>query len=132
MDRAQFLRLSKDLVGLDISPRLAESLLARFRETVSMAQLNRLQVVVEKLPADPKQREAAIEARIMDVPTLRKLAKTIIVLWYTGDLLNTKKGKVSDVPEEHYFSGQMWVVARAHPPGLSGGYFGHWAYPPDN
>ena len=33
---------------------------------------------------------------------------------------------------EHYFAGLFWRVIEAHPPGLSGGYFGHWTYPPDN
>ena len=34
-------------------------------------------------------------------------------------------------PEE-YFSGLAWKIIGAHPPGLSGGYFGHWRYRPDN
>jgi hypothetical protein len=34
-------------------------------------------------------------------------------------------------PEE-YFSGLAWQIIGAHPPGLSGGYFGHWRYRPDN
>jgi hypothetical protein len=33
---------------------------------------------------------------------------------------------------EQYFRGMMWSVIRAHPPALSGGYFGYWRYPPEN
>jgi hypothetical protein len=31
-----------------------------------------------------------------------------------------------------YFSGLAWRIIGAHPPGLSGGYFGHWHYRPEN
>ena len=34
--------------------------------------------------------------------------------------------------EEEYFSGLAWSAMGAHVPGLSGGYFGHWRYRPDN
>jgi hypothetical protein len=79
---------------------------------------------------DPRLAAGLLERLVTAADTsLRELAKTIIVLWYTGDLLNTRE---TDMPAEHYFSGQIWSVARAHPPALSGGYFGHWTYPPDN
>jgi hypothetical protein len=31
-----------------------------------------------------------------------------------------------------YFGALLWPVIGAHPPGLSGGYFGHWRYLPDD
>ena len=34
--------------------------------------------------------------------------------------------------QEEYFSGLAWSIVGAHVPGLSGGYFGHWRYRPDN
>jgi hypothetical protein len=81
------------------------------------------------LPADPAQRERATDSQIMSDPALRGLAKAIIVLWYTADLVDDT---TSGPTEEQYFAALVWPVARAHPPGLSGGYFGHWTYPPDN
>ena len=130
MDDAQFLALSKDLVGdPDLDPRLAASLLDRLVTAADTSTLSRLHTVAATLPHDPAARQTAISSQIMADDELRKLAKTIIVLWYTGDLVNTH---TTDMPAEHYFSGQIWPVARAHPPGLSGGYFGHWTYPPDN
>jgi hypothetical protein len=130
MDNAQFLSLSIDLVGdPHLDPRLAAGLLERLVTAADTATLRRLHTVTATLPHDPAARQTAIGSQIMGDAALRELAKTIIVLWYTGDLLNTRE---TDMPAEHYFSGQIWSVARAHPPGLSGGYFGHWTYPPDN
>lgn len=130
MDNAQFLALSIDLVGdPHLDPRLAASLLERLVTAADASTLSRLNTVAATLPHDPAARQTAIGSQIMGDATLRELAKTIIVLWYTGDLLNTRE---TDMPAEHYFSGQIWSVARAHPPALSGGYFGHWTYPPDN
>jgi hypothetical protein len=34
--------------------------------------------------------------------------------------------------QEEYFSGLAWSILGAHVPGLSGGYFGHWRYRPEN
>jgi hypothetical protein len=31
-----------------------------------------------------------------------------------------------------YFESLIWRVIQAHPPALSGGYFGHWFYPPED
>jgi hypothetical protein len=130
MNNAQFLALSIDLVGdPQLDPRLAAGLLERLVTAADTSTLSQLQTVAAKLPSDQVARQTAIGSQIMDDPTLRELAKTIIVLWYTGDLVNRR---TTAMPAEHYFSGQIWSVARAHPPGLSGGYFGHWTYPPDN
>jgi hypothetical protein len=63
---------------------------------------------------------------------LGPLAREIIVLWFTSAFFS-EDGKTStfDTPAQ-YFSALMWSAMHAHPPGLSGGYFGHWKYPPDN
>lgn len=130
MDSAQFLELSKDLLGdPDLDRHRATHLLQRFLPSADKSALSRLQTVAATLPADAAERQTAIGSQIMDDPTLRGLAKTIIVLWYTGELLGSS---TTTMPADDYFSGHIWSVARAHPPGLSGGYFGHWTYPPDN
>lgn len=33
---------------------------------------------------------------------------------------------------EDYFESVIWRVIQAHPPALSGGYFGHWYYAPED
>jgi hypothetical protein len=130
MNSAQFHQLSLGLLGEpSLDAGRAEGLLQRFLPAADREDLDRLTVVADGLPLDPEEREKAIRSKIMADPDLRALAKTIIVLWYTGDLLGAT---ASPPTEDQYFAALMWPVARAHPPGLSGGYFGHWAYPPDN
>lgn len=130
MDAALFYELSVDLTGEPHLPRArAAGLLERFLTVANPAAVARLVGVATALPADAAERENAIRSGIIDDTELRDLAKVILVLWYTGDLL----GSTTSTPtEEQYFGGLLWPIARAHPPGLSGGYFGHWTYPPDN
>lgn len=67
----------------------------------------------------------------------------IVFLWYTSELIpfnNTnqpdfRKARTSDTKtgsETEYYNSLLWKVIRAHPPGLSGGYYGHWKYEPEN
>jgi hypothetical protein len=69
--------------------------------------------------------DARIRTRIMAVPALLAAAQAVILLWYLGEVRGATTA-------EHYFRGVFWEVIGAHTPGLSGGYFGHWSYPPDN
>ena len=133
MNSAQFHQLSLGLLGEpSLDADRAEGLLQRFVQFLPAADrenLDRLTVLADGLPPDADEREQAIRSHIMADGDLRKLAKIIIGLWYTGDL----PGATASPPtEDQYFTALMWPIARAHPPGLSGGYFGHWAYPPDN
>lgn len=130
MDADLFLSLSVDLVGDDTLTREhASSLLQRLLKGADPQQIKRLADLVARLPGDPAAREAMIRKDIMDVAPMRELAKHIIILWYTGDcsLPNTPPPSEAD-----YFNAVLWPIVRAHAPALSGGYFGHWTYPPDN
>lgn len=60
-------------------------------------------------------------------PALQPHVRSLLSFLYTGFGLG---GMPNDTPENH-FESLMWRAALAHPPALSGGYFGHWAYPPD-
>jgi hypothetical protein len=130
METAVFHALSIDLTGephLDVDR--AEGLLHRLRRVADPQVLERLAETAAGLPADAPERHKAIDSRIMGDPALRELAKAILVLWYTGDWI----GETPSPPtEDQYFGALIWPLARAHPPALSGGYFGHWTYPPDN
>ena len=92
--------------------------------------------------------EEGVRQRIINDDAQSPLARQIIYLWYTSAFLvrsvkvdaeaNLETGKPDagttlqfGAPEE-YFRGLMWSVIRAHPPALSGGYFGYWRYPPEN
>jgi hypothetical protein len=35
----------------------------------------------------------------------------------------------TDLRASRHFRGQFWRLVGGHPPGLSGGYYGHWSYP---
>ena len=73
-----------------------------------------------------------IEEKIMKDATLGPLARQIIFLWYTS-ALPSDDGKVWQYGSaEQYFGALIWSTVHAHAPGLSGGYFGHWKYAPDN
>lgn len=75
--------------------------------------------------------DAAIRERIFGDARLRQSARRIIILWYLGELVDDADKSIGG-PPEHHFRGLMWEMIHAHPPGLSGGYFGYWKYPPEN
>lgn len=123
----EFVELCEALTGVTpISRRLAISILQRTRcrcpdEHVTM--------LVEAFSAD------GIPG-IQRNPEVLKLAKEITYCLYTGHF---RKGavlpgaNVADRPiPEDYFEAVVWHVIQAHPPGLSGGYFAHWHYPPED
>lgn len=89
----------------------------------------------------PDRRRDEFEAKIWNEPTLRSTAEKLTILWFVGGLpYRDAAGKVKfdyrdatgDVHAEGVFGALMWRVMRTHPPGLSGGYFGYWRYPPEN
>lgn len=63
----------------------------------------------------------------------RELAalQSLAYLWYAGRLPPEGKDEAPFPTEAAYFGGLLWRVVGAHPPGLSGGYTGHWRYAPD-
>jgi len=67
-----------------------------------------------------------------------KCCRGIVFLWYTSELiaftdLTSELAKIREGgAEEEYYASLVWKVIRAHPPGLTGGYYGHWKYEPEN
>lgn len=126
-----FHRLSIALTGESgLSRELAGEYLARLEAAPTMASLPSLLELFLKIEQDGGDVEGAIRQQIMMHPDLGSLARTIIILWYSAEL-HTSEGVIGGTPEQ-YFQGLLWPAVRAHAPGLSGGYFGHWTYPPDN
>ena len=75
-----------------------------------------------------------MKQKILRSDAFRPAVCQIVLLWYTSamqDNLQTPAAMRYGTQEE-YFSGLAWQVIGAHVPGLSGGYFGHWRYRPDN
>ena len=128
-----FLRLSEALTGeAPLDRQLAGEYLQRVRATPEGAHVGRLLAEFAAIE-EGGDTDAAMGGRIMGDTDLRKLVKVIILLWYFGEVA----ARPGDVPAvdghpEHYFRGRFWSIVSAHVPGLSGGYFGHWSYPPDN
>ncbi|WP_444997464.1 hypothetical protein [Aliikangiella sp. IMCC44359] len=57
--------------------------------------------------------------------TLAPIVNNIIILWYNGYLNNCYP------PAKYYAEALVWKVIQANPPGITGPYYGHWAYPPE-
>ncbi|MBC2845075.1 hypothetical protein [Winogradskyella flava] len=76
----------------------------------------------------------------------RKLNGLIIYLWYTSEFITRSElDSFFDVSDDFnkqnefvhsspvpYYNGLVWKAIRAHPLGLTGGYFGYWKYKPEN
>ncbi len=131
-----FLSLSRVLTG---DPRLEADLAAeyyaRLQEAFGAERLGRLLETFNGVGEDPPPAEA-IRSEILEDEHLGPLAKETIMLWYmSGFRAPDARGEMRELgPEtpEQYFRGLLWPTIRAHPLGLSGGYFGYWHYPPEN
>lgn len=79
-------------------------------------------------PADVPA-EAWIEAELWADTAARAVCTGIMMAWLFGAAPTTD----SDDPRwaARWFEGRFWTYAHAHVPGLSGGYFGYWSYPPE-
>ena len=91
-----------------------------------------LKAWAERSPdAEPQQ---WIAANLWSSPEARRICQDIVLSWSFGQCF--KDGTAQAAPgtkqEEMaalWFSGSFWTLAKAHAPGIPGGYFGHWAYP---
>lgn len=130
-----FIAFSRVLTGeRELDSVLSEQYLQRF---LSLNPPTDFQVVIERFRqmataagGDEKTLIDAVREQIENDLVFRRIAQQIITLWYTGAMKDGSKYAYGSA--EQYFSGLLWEVARAHPPALSGGYFGYWKYPPEN
>jgi hypothetical protein len=81
--------------------------------------------------ADPQQ---WIKQRLWSDPASQQVCQDIVLSWCFGQCFRDGKPQASadvgpDTLTALWFSGSFWRLAKAHPPGLPGGYFGHWSYP---
>lgn len=109
--------LCSALAGVDgVSPRFAESALARVRDRFSP------EAVDDLLEANSAGGLAALRD-----PSRQGPVRALTYLLYTGALPDGSVGEEAD-----YFESVVWRVIQAHPRALTGGYFGHWHYPPED
>jgi hypothetical protein len=126
---SQFIGLSEALTGeAPLDERLAGEYLERLKQAPEAVALPQLVAAFEQALAG-EDSEAAITERVFGNDELRGLAGVIVLLWYLGEIHGSKP---AGGHPEHYFQGLFWKIVHAHPPALSGGYSGYWAYPPEN
>ncbi|QIF02018.1 sugar dehydrogenase complex small subunit [Roseimicrobium sp. ORNL1] len=128
-----FLALSRLVTGVrPLDPVLAESLLTRLIKAGLETRVLKACEVLAPLEAGEDGEEKA-KALLLQDTVMCETVTFIVQLWYLGELSFPAKleDRLPGEPE-HAFRGLLWPLIHAHPPALSGGYFGHWTYPPDN
>jgi D-sorbitol dehydrogenase-like protein len=131
----EFLALSRILTGVaNLDPRLAQHYFDRLTSTPHDPFLRQ---ILERFRACGTGDAALqkVKEQILDDDALRPTVCQIVLLWYTSAMRDDLKPNAIDLrfaSQEEYFSGLVWPIIGAHIPGLSGGYFGHWRYRPEN
>lgn len=128
-----FMELSAVLTG---QKDLDVELSAEYYMRISRSFEDTLAEILERFAKAPANQKKPAVAAIMTDAKLGPVAKEIIILWYFAGFFDPgrPKGQQELGPEtaEQYLRGLLWPTIHAHPPGLSGGYFGYWKYPPEN
>jgi hypothetical protein len=130
----QFLALSRILTGVgQLDAALANQYLDRLVSTPFGSAVRQMLERFAKFKPDETLPER-VTKEIVDDDTLRPAVCQIILLWYTSALWDNGTTPIAlrYGTQDEYFSGLAWSLIGAHPPGLSGGYFGHWRYRPEN
>lgn len=77
----------------------------------------------------PGQSPGAWIAVLSTTPALSAVAGDLALTALFGAVYVGRKVKSANQPG-WIFAGRFWPLIGSHPPGLSAGPFGHWAYPP--
>jgi hypothetical protein len=124
-----FLELSQMLTGVTPLPvDLAVEYESRIRAIGGGVTLDRLLSIHLNGPK-------GLADILLNDDELRQITVQIVILWYCGALVcdaNDARPALNFEKPDHHFRALLWNVIGAHPPALSGGYFGHWHYPPEN
>jgi hypothetical protein len=127
----QFMKLSEFLTGCELDAEQGRVLLERLLSTPLVPSIA---VVLQRFERLPKRSAAEVQRKMVSDADLRPTLCQIVLVWYTSALRDTASDPLvlRYGTEQAYFGGLVWRILGAHPPGLSGGYFGHWRYRPDN
>ena len=126
-----FYSLSKYLIAEPgLGRELAQGHFSRLRSASAPAALSKLLLQWQAAQKNPTQTDRLVKKILAD-SVLGPLAKTLILLWYTGGIKNVVDNQTIWVIETaaDYFNALAWKVAGSHSPGLSNQFFGHWKYP---
>jgi len=137
-DFDDFLALSRILTGVgNLDVDLGRQYLDRLNSSPFNPLLTQILRIYQGLRNGVDVAEQ-VKKQIVGNDSLRPTVCQIILLWYTSAVQDNLGMNPPASPvmrfgtQEEYFSGLAWSIIGAHPPGLSGGYFGHWRYRPDN
>jgi hypothetical protein len=127
----QFMELSEILTGCKLDAEQGSVHLDRLQSTPLVPSISD---VLDRFDKLPKRSATEVERRLVADNNLRQTLCQIVLLWYTAALRDSESDPLvlRYGSEQAYFGGLVWRILGAHPPGLSGGYFGHWRYRPDN
>jgi hypothetical protein len=129
-----FLALSRILTGVqDLDADLGQQYRDRLASSPFGSALRQILERFRELK-DDHTRGDQVKREILANDVFRPTICQIILLWYTSAMRDnlTTPLVLRFGTQEEYFSGLAWRIMGAHVPGLSGGYFGHWRYRPDN
>jgi Membrane bound FAD containing D-sorbitol dehydrogenase len=129
-----FLALSRILTGVqNLNAELGRQYMDRLASTPFEPVLRQVLERFRELK-DDDTRVDQVKREILANDMFRPTVCQIILLWYTSAMRDnlTTPLVMRYGSQEEYFSGLAWRIIGDHVPGLSGGYFGHWRYRPDN
>jgi hypothetical protein len=129
-----FFALSRILTGVEhLDPALGSQYLDRLVSTPFGPSVRLILERFAKFKPDQSLADR-VKKEIVGDDALRPAVCQIILLWYTGALWDNGTTPITlrYGTQDEYFSGLVWSIIGAHPFGLSGGYFGHWRYRPEN
>jgi hypothetical protein len=130
----EFLELSRILTGVEnLDRELGEQYLERLIGGTEQPLIQQILERFRKLKTEESVRER-VKHEIVGDAKLRPAVCQVILLWFTSATFEKEIAPINlhFGNQEEYFSGIVWALMGAHVPGLSGGYFGHWRYAPEN
>jgi hypothetical protein len=127
-----FLELSQILTGFKhLDAKIAEVYYKELHKIIGSPLdklLDAFDLNVKQQVGDP---EALVGKTLWSDPTYKSVCQSIILIWYNSNVVVGGETVWVAQPQV-YYEALLWKVIEAHPPALSGGYFGYWRYAPEN
>ena len=135
MEGDAFHSLSLFLTGEKaLDPEIGKQYAARVSATSAGVHLKELLDVWSQISANGPPTKEVFAAKVLGNADLAPVVQEMIQLWFIGAIFDTTGDRpkwIYGTPQQ-FFSALVWPLIGSHPPALSGGYHGHWRYPPDN
>jgi hypothetical protein len=128
-----FLEVSKILTGYtDLKQKPAEVYYAALLKNLKKDFTQLLTDFENKVRNKKGVPDELVKIHLWQDAKNKKICQIIIRAWYNAALSTASDGFDFMAPSEIYYEALVWKAIEAHPPGLSGGYFGYWRYAPEN